>query len=58
MPASFSAGTFTGAGSGNSELPAALLCNTASSLDTASNEEAELWTKSPSNESSRLTGAG
>lgn len=57
-PATFSAGTFEGAGSVNSELPLALLFSAASSLDTASNEEAELRIKSPSNESSTLIGAG
>lgn len=57
-PATFSAGTFEGAGNVNSELPLALLFSAASSFDTASNEEAELWIKSPSNEFSRLTGTG
>lgn len=57
-PATFSVGALEGAGSVNSELLAALLFNTTSSLDTASTEEAGFWTKSSSSESSRLTGTG
>lgn len=54
----FSAEAFKGAGDVNSELPLALLFRAASSLDTASNEEAELRIRSPSSESSRSIGAG
>ncbi|KAK7796901.1 hypothetical protein U0070_008910, partial [Myodes glareolus] len=54
-PATFSVGVLEGTGSVNSELLAALLFNTASSLDTASTEEAGFWAKSSSSESSRIT---
>lgn len=57
-PVTFSAGVLEGAAIVKSELPATLLFNMASSLDTASIEEAGSWPKSSSNESSRLTGAG
>jgi hypothetical protein len=57
-PVTLSAGALEVAGSVNSELPAALLFSTVSSLDTASTEEAGFRTKSSSKESSRLTEAG
>lgn len=54
-PPTFSVGALEGVGSVNSELLAALLFNVASSLDTASTEEAGFLTRSSSRESSRVT---
>lgn len=54
----FSKGTFGVAGRVKSGLPPVRLLRTASSLETASKDEAALWIKSSSRESSMLKVGG